>query len=43
MFHANGYTNCFFDISVEKFLKTKAPRLKEKENASEEKLFFSVP
>ena len=43
MFHANGYPNWSFDKSVEKFLKIKAPRSKDKENVNEEKLFFSVP
>ena len=42
MFHANGYPNWFFDRSVEKFLEIKAPRLKDKENVNEEKMFFSV-
>ena len=43
MFHANGYPNWFFDKSVKKFVKIKAPRIKVKENVDEEKLFFSVP
>ena len=43
MFQANGYPDYFFDKSVEKFLKIKAPLSKDKENMNEEKLFFSVP
>ena len=43
MFRANGYPNWFFDKCVEKFLKIKAPQLKDKENVNEEKLFFSLP
>ena len=43
MFLANGYLNWFFDKTVEKFLKIKAPRLKDRKNVNEEKLFFIVP
>ena len=43
MFRATGYPNWFFDKCVEKFLKIKAPQLKDKENVNKEKLFFSVP
>ena len=39
MFYANGYLNWFFDKCVETFLKIKAPRLKDKKNVNEEKLF----
>ena len=43
MFRADGYPNWFLDKCVEKFLKIKAPQLKDKENVNEEKLFFRVP
>ena len=43
MFHANGYPNWFFDKSVEKCLKIKALRLKDKWNVNKEKLIFGVP
>ena len=43
IFQTCGYPNGFFDRSVEKFLKIKAPQLKDNENVYEEKMFFSVP
>ena len=42
-FHSTDYPNWLFDKSVEKLLKIKAPRLKDKKNVNKETLFFSVP